>query len=520
MKGGNENGVQPPPPPPYTTRPGMTYTNGFPFAGSPMASPSDPQQQHILQLQIRQQQLQLQQMQQQSLQQQQKQHSQQQQQQHISSTPLSSQPTARFATPLKSQAYAMTSPQKNTPPTPMLKKPVTEPPSAEQIRAWVAQCDWRDKTIHVARQLLGGSTINGFLKATAAAQRIKRQRARQFALAKNNVKRSADQETPGGTFGNASSPEVPPTEEELKNGTMNARTAKKIKTEMEQGVDFVKTLYETIQGIMKELDPTGRNLPPPIDRPARVVNPPLVNPNSIKPTNPIISVAVAPPDLTMACSPGDAQGSTLRKHRRRKLDMPPLEVQFEEHDTTSSGKRTVTKREHVFRIAELLRFRALRNGDYVAARVSSRDLWILARVVRDYPSIHMNPNEFLNLTLAKRDALFREKVAVKDAEEKESGETILVSRQLVLPLPRSYGEAAEWGTRYVVMDTEWQRKRFHVFLNLSVCRLKKGMRVYAMYPNTTSLYMATVVDSITYCRGDDDIIVVEFDEDEKGTIVC
>lgn len=42
-----------------------------------------------------------------------------------------------------------------------------------------------------------------------------------------------------------------------------------------------------------------------------------------------------------------------------------------------------------------------------------------------------------------------------------------------------------------------------------------------MYPNTTSLYPATVIDSSTYCRGDDDIIVVEFDgeePDETGTI--
>ena len=37
-----------------------------------------------------------------------------------------------------------------------------------------------------------------------------------------------------------------------------------------------------------------------------------------------------------------------------------------------------------------------------------------------------------------------------------------------------------------------------------------------MYPNTTSLYSATVVDNTTYCRGDDDIIVVEFDGDEAG----
>jgi hypothetical protein len=35
-----------------------------------------------------------------------------------------------------------------------------------------------------------------------------------------------------------------------------------------------------------------------------------------------------------------------------------------------------------------------------------------------------------------------------------------------------------------------------------------------MYPQTTSLYPATVIDSTTYCRGDDDIIVVEFDGEE------
>lgn len=36
-----------------------------------------------------------------------------------------------------------------------------------------------------------------------------------------------------------------------------------------------------------------------------------------------------------------------------------------------------------------------------------------------------------------------------------------------------------------------------------------------MYPHTTSLYVATVIDNTTYCRGDDDVIVVEFDEDER-----
>jgi hypothetical protein len=45
------------------------------------------------------------------------------------------------------------------------------------------------------------------------------------------------------------------------------------------------------------------------------------------------------------------------------------------------------------------------------------------------------------------------------------------------------------------------------------------MHVYAMYPNTMSLYGATVVDNITFCHGDGDVIVIKFDEDEKGTYV-
>jgi hypothetical protein len=35
-----------------------------------------------------------------------------------------------------------------------------------------------------------------------------------------------------------------------------------------------------------------------------------------------------------------------------------------------------------------------------------------------------------------------------------------------------------------------------------------------MYPSTTSLYSATVIDNTTYCRNEDDIVVVEFDGDE------
>lgn len=35
-----------------------------------------------------------------------------------------------------------------------------------------------------------------------------------------------------------------------------------------------------------------------------------------------------------------------------------------------------------------------------------------------------------------------------------------------------------------------------------------------MYPQTTSLYPATIVDNLVYCKEEENIVVVEFDGDE------
>jgi hypothetical protein len=197
---------------------------------------------------------------------------------------------------------------------------------------------------------------------------------------------------------------------------------------------------------------------------------------------------VAPPPS--AATPSNSKNeSTLRRYRKKKL--PPSNepaIPISEFDAT--GKRICTKKEYALRLAEIIRFRALRKGDFVAVRLSSRDLWILARVEKDYPSHKLSPIEFLKLSEARRDQLFRDKVLIRDVEDKD-GVMQNVARSLVLPLPRTFSEAAEWCSR-----------------------LKKGYRVYAMYPHTTSLYSATVYDNTTYCRGDDDIVVVEFDGDE------
>ena len=110
----------------------------------------------------------------------------------------------------------------------------------------------------------------------------------------------------------------------------------------------------------------------------------------------------------------------------------------------------------------------------------------------------MSPVQFLQLSQTQWEQVFRKKVVLQDVEEKaedSSSSSQLVSRSLVLPLPRSFSEAAKWDQR-----------------------AKKSSRVYAMYPQTTSLYSAMVVDNMTYCRQDDDIIVVEFDGDEPDAV--
>lgn len=159
-----------------------------------------------------------------------------------------------------------------------------------------------------------------------------------------------------------------------------------------------------------------------------------------------------------------------------------------------SGKRKLTKKDVGYRSFNITRFRSLKAGDYVAARMASHELWVLARVTKDWDSLKTSHTELLNMSEAKRTALFsNQMVHIQDIEEYDGdvNKSKLVARHLILPLPRTFDEAEDWCTR---------------------CR--KGTRVYAMYPNTTSLYCATAVDNTTYCRGDDDIVVVEFDGDE------
>lgn len=330
-------------------------------------------------------------------------------------------------------------------------------------------CEWKDKILWASRMILGGNSINGFLRATATAQRIKKQRARQSALAKKTAAAAAGTNVDDGEAEKAKSskPIFDQIEEEkLKKEIMNPRTAKKIKSELEAGIKFCTSLHSVLRTVLFDVDPgQSQYFPPPLEETAMSSStksmefqqasassvlhdsnmPWAVRPNTIPvQQRPSLPKAQAKPAMPLS----NTGTSTLRKSRKKKLP-PSNEPSVPLPEFDASGKRICTKKEYNFRIFELLRFRPLKQGDFVAARLSSRDLWILAKVLQDYSGFGMSPTEFLNLSETRRDAVFREKVMVRDVEEKEDSASTLVPRSLVLPLPRTYSEAAEWGQRLV-----------------------------------------------------------------------
>mmetsp|Transcript_7902 Transcript_7902/g.19419 ORF Transcript_7902/g.19419 Transcript_7902/m.19419 type:complete len:632 (+) Transcript_7902:134-2029(+) len=413
----------------------------------------------------------------------------------------------------------------------------------------LSHCDYADRAIWATRVLWGGNSVNGFLRATATAQRIKKQRARQNNSTKMSRAAKAASTTgmtkaeappkPGapGTGSGPKAKEIFNQQEEelLKKEIMNPRTAKKLKSELEAGLTFCATVCNVLRGVLFDIDPSlspslpphlviEQEKPPPahtflIPSPPPPGSVPKLAAAGLRSTKGVKSKAAANQAIkgikagpkhvqaqAPAPSPGDAKSSTLRRLRKTSKKNKGQSIYSEpafanlppEFDPPSSNKRTCTKKEYQHRVFQLLRYRDLWEGDFCAARLSSRDLWILAKVLKDYktnsqtPLYTVSPLEFLGLSDSRRDALLKEKVHLEDVEDQQAQAGTQVIRSLVLPLPRSPAEANEWASRL----------------------LKKGSRVYAMYPQTTSLYAATVTDSLTYCRGDDDIIVVQFDGED------
>ena len=87
------------------------------------------------------------------------------------------------------------------------------------------KCDWQNRLIYAARMLLGGNSVNGFLRGTATAQRIKKQRARQVGITKKAAAAAAQ----AGSSSSAQEPVAVDTEKKEKKPTNNTEDEEQMK---------------------------------------------------------------------------------------------------------------------------------------------------------------------------------------------------------------------------------------------------------------------------------------------------
>jgi len=383
--------------------------------------------------------------------------------------------------------------------------------SHDEVKKLASQLSCEEKVVWVSKQILGTHGSNGFQKAMSNVQKTKRQRLRQY---KKQHQDDAEIDTDD--------------LDRVKVKTMNVRVAEQMIADMNQGLQFCDLMADTIMSILKEIDPNNplisacaapsllgiQQNPRVADTMAAMhaissaVSASLQEPNKGgggggRGDGGSSTQMVRPPNTghgAETVAQGNPQGSTLRKSRKRSstkfLGDRDLVAVIGDHD--DNGKK-LTKKELNSRLFEATRFRTLNEGDYVAAKVNSQNLWILARVVQQWNEVKVPLKEILDMSDIKREALFNEKVFIQmnDEYNGDLSNARAVKRQHILPLARSHMEGNDWGKR-----------------------LRKGSRVYAIYPKTITFYCATVIDCTTYCRNQDDVIVVEFDgdEDDNGKV--
>lgn len=439
------------------------------------------------------------------------------------------------------------------------------PLSYEEVAALANSCSTEEKLVFVAKQVLGSGNANGFQKAISTMQRLKRQRARTSKQKESEKSKSSSKEDQEDeeqlkkkTFNVRFAKRM---QEEMKHGLQFTNLMQGLLREILEKIDPENPVL-LLQPPLIGNEASFASMPPTVLPPlpslppmigdggldaATAISDMMFDPGIAQATSSSTGASTAakfPPSTHLSkslsntsdmkimsgkgsipespkaarkaalaarlaensgssvvasnqkgelASEDNPNGSTLRKLRKKiknpatsgnNLSDAELAKLVGEHD--DSGKK-LPKKEIANRLFEATRYRALEKGDYVAAKVASQDLMILARVAKRWSSSAVGSYKQMALMAdkLKRDAFFKERVLIQDNDDyngNSSSDSRSISRLHVLPLPRSFAEASDWASM----------------------RLKKNSRVYAMYPNTTALYCATVVDPSTYCRNQDE----------------
>jgi len=353
---------------------------------------------------------------------------------------------------------------------------------------------WEEKVIYISRHVMGGRKGNGYFRTLSHLKRIRKKLSEdepEAKMAKTFARPSDDHKNQETHID--SNHEI----EKLK---QHPTIAKSILGEMGLGITFCSTVASAIESVLSSISPddnengSGGNAIKPTRRkstgskraPGSKGQAPKIN--SPQTENQVIQQS------------RNIHGTMSRKERDKQLSIPKMKDPIEA--MVVADEKKPTKRELAFRHFETTRYRALKNGDFVAAaKFQESGAWILARVVHDQNEKDMSSADLKSLPKEKRGEFLDSRVVLQDIESfnagvKDLNKMKMVARKSILPLPRN-----------------------HVESNLWLYRCRKGFRVYAMYPSTTRLYPATVIDSTSFCINEDNICVVEFDGDAGKTML-
>ena len=212
--------------------------------------------------------------------------------------------------------------------------------------------------------------------------------------------------------------------------------------------------------------------------------------------NPVSEITIPQPQQPPQPAPLviNIHGTMSRKERDKQLSLPIIQDPLDSMANEGDSKR-LTKKDLAYRHFNLFRYRKLNMDEVAVARTDDDGPLILVKVLQDKSTKDWTPREISKLSKKERKKVYDAEVLVQDiasfnAGIKDRTKISTVKRKHILPIPRNYLESNQW-----------------------LYRCRKGYRVYAMFPSTTVLRPATVLDNTNYCINDDNVCVVEFDGD-------
>ena len=353
---------------------------------------------------------------------------------------------------------------------------------------------WEEKVIYISRHVMGGRKGNGYLRTLSHLKRIRKKLSDEdepeAKMAKTFARSSDDHKNQETRID---------TNHEIEKLKQHPTIAKSILGEIGLGITFCNTVASAIESVLSSIGPddiengSGGNV---IKQARRKSTGSKRAPNS---KGQAAKIKLPQTENQVIQQSRNIHGTMSRKERDKQLSIPKMKDPLEA--MVVADEKKPTKRELAFRHFETTRYRALKNGDFVAAKFQESGAWMLARVVHDQYEQDMSSADLKSLSKEKRGEFLGSRVVLQDIESfnagvKDLNKMKMVVRKSILPLPRNHMES-----------------------NLWLYRCRKGFRVYAMYPSTTCLYPATVIDSTSFCINEDNICVVEFDGDAGKTIL-